>query len=152
MSASRKTKESTKPNLTKDFKLCYKLEHRSRNKNEEREGSSHSLTTAARLPSHYQYQLSAKLVSAEAKLLTKKKKEKETAGATMANWWGDLRDLIGNCLAVPREEEKGSKVNLLNDWELLLDQSIPLHLYVIVLVFTGISFSTSLDWTPRKKC
>ena len=31
----------------------------------------------------------------------------------MANWWGDLRDLCfsnGNCLAVSREEEKGSSV------------------------------------------
>ena len=66
------------PNLTKDFKLSYKLERRSRNKNEEeRKGSNHNLTTSARLPSHYQYQLSGKLVSAEAKLLTKKKRKKK---------------------------------------------------------------------------
>ena len=67
------------PNLTKDLKLSYKLEHRSRNKNEEeREGSNHNLTTAARLPSHYHYQLSGKLLSAEAKLLTKRKEKEST--------------------------------------------------------------------------
>ena len=41
--------------------------------------------------------LRKKLVSAEAKLLTKKERKrnhcKSRFSATMANWWGDLRDL-----------------------------------------------------------
>ena len=76
------------PNLTKDLKLSYKLEHRSRNKNEEeREGSNHNLTTAARLPSHYHYQLSGKLVSAEAKLLSKRKEKESTVNRGSALRW-----------------------------------------------------------------
>ena len=45
---------------------------------------------------------------------------KSRFSATMLNWWGDLRDLWfsnGNCLAVSREEEKGSS-NLLCLWAL----------------------------------
>ena len=76
------------PNLTKDFKLSYKLEHRPRNKNEEeREGSNHNLTTAARLPNHYHYQLSGKLVSAEAKLPTKRKETESTVNRGSALRW-----------------------------------------------------------------
>ena len=76
------------PNLTKDFKLSYKLEHRPRNKNEEeREGSNHNLTTAARILSHYHYQLSGKLVSVEAKLLTKRKEKESTVNRGSALRW-----------------------------------------------------------------
>ena len=76
------------PNLTKDLILSYKLEHRSRNKNEEEgEGLNHNLTMTAHLPSHYHYQLSKKLVSAEAKLLTKRREKETTVNRGSALRW-----------------------------------------------------------------